>query len=71
MSKLTEIEKAVPHFSAEELAELERFVRTVRWAKEQSQKTSLRDIKPVSVGQVLGPIGTRAQWHDEMLEGRV
>lgn len=71
MSTLAEIEKAVPHFSAEELAELERFIRRARRAKEQSQKTSLRDIRPISVGQVFGSIGTREQWYDEMLEGRV
>jgi Cu2+-containing amine oxidase len=71
MSTLAEIEKAVPHFSAEELAELEQFVRKARRAKEQAKKPSLRDIRPVSVGQVFGSLGTRVQWHDEMLEGRV
>src|SRR5207249_874228 len=72
MSTLAEIEKAVPQFSAEELAELEQFIRKARREKERAQrKPSLRDIEPVSVGRILQPLGTRDEWYDEMLEDRV
>jgi hypothetical protein len=72
MSTLAEIEKAVPQFSAEELAELEQFVHKARLDKERAQrKPSLRDIKPVSVGRIRQPLGTRDDWYDEMLENRV
>lgn len=70
MSTLAEIEKAVPQFSAEELAELEQFIRRARRAKEHAQKPTLRDIVPLSVGRILQPLGTRDQWYDEMREGR-
>lgn len=71
MSTLAELEAAVPQLSAEELAELEQFIRKTRREKESAQKPSLRDIKPVSVGKILRPLGTRDEWYDEMLEGRV
>jgi hypothetical protein len=71
MSTLAEIEKSVSQFSVEELAELERIVRKARREKEQAQKPSLRDTNPVSVGRILKPIGTRDEWYNEMLEGRV
>jgi len=70
MSTITEIEKALPKLSAEELAKLEQFVQKARREKERSGKSSLREIKPVSVGKILRPLGTRDQWYDEMLEGR-
>jgi len=70
MSTLAEIEMAVPHFSAEELAELEQFIRKARREKQDAQRPSLRDIEPASVGRILEPIGTRDDWYDEMLEGR-
>ena len=71
VSTLAEIEKYISQFSAEELAELERIVRKTRREKEQAQKPSLRDTNPVSVGRILKPIGTRDEWYNEMLEGRV
>jgi hypothetical protein len=71
MSTLAEIEKSVSQFSVEELAELERIVRKARREKEQAQKPSLRDTNPVSAGRILKPIGTRDEWYNEMLEGRV
>jgi Cu2+-containing amine oxidase len=71
MSTLAEIEKSVSQFSAEELAALEQIIRKARRAKEQVQKSSLRDANPVSVGKILKPIGTRDEWYSEMLEGRV
>lgn len=85
MSTLAEVEAAVPQLSAEELAELEQFIRKTRREKEQAQRPSLRDIQPVSVGKIysaldlppldlgrtLIPLGTREEWYDEMLEGRV
>jgi hypothetical protein len=70
MSALAEIEKAVPQFSVEELAELEQFIRKARREKEHARKPSLRDIVPLSVGRILQPLGTRDQWYDEMREGR-
>jgi TATA-binding protein-associated factor Taf7 len=71
MSTLAEVEAAVPQLSAEELAELEQFIRKTRREKENAQRPSLRDIKPVSVGKILRPLGTRDEWYDEMPEGRV
>ena len=71
MSTLAEIEKSVAQLSAEELAELELIIRKARRAKEQSQKPSLRDTNPVSVGTILKPIGTRDEWYSEMLKGQV
>jgi TATA-binding protein-associated factor Taf7 len=71
MTTLAEIEKSVSKFSAEELAELEQIIRKARREKEHAQKPSLRDADPVSVGEILKPIGTRDEWHSEMLEGRV
>ncbi len=70
MSTLAEIEMAVPHLSADELAELEQFIRNARREKERAQRPSLRDIEPASVGRILEPLGTRGDWYDEMLEGR-
>jgi len=71
MSTLAEIEKFVSQFSAAELAELEQIILKARREKEQAQKPSLRDTDPVSVGTILKPIGTRDEWCNEMLEGRV
>jgi len=70
MSTIAEIEKAVPQLSAEELAELEQFIRKARREKERARRPSLRDIEPMSVGRILQPLGTRDQWYDEMREGR-
>ena len=70
MSRITEIEKAVPQLSAEELAKLEKLIRKTRRQKENAGKLSLREIEPVSVGKILQPLGTRDQWHDEMREER-
>ena len=63
--------KIVSQFSAEELAELEQIIRKARREKEHAQKPSLRGADPVSVGEILKPIGTRDEWYGEMLEGRV
>jgi Cu2+-containing amine oxidase len=65
-----EIEKAVPQLSAEELVKLEQVIRKTRREKEKVRKPSLRDIEPVSVGEILQPLGTRDQWYDEMREAR-
>ena len=54
-----------------ELAELEQIIRKARREKEHAQKPSLRDADPVSVGEILKPIGTRDEWYSEMLEGRM
>ena len=70
MSTIGEIERAVPQFSAEELAALEQLIHKARRDKERVRKPSLRDISPVSVGRILEPLGTRAEWYDEMREGR-
>lgn len=70
MSTIAEIERAVPHLSAAELAELEQFIRKARREKERGRKPSLREIKPVSVGRILQPLGTRDQWYGEMREER-
>jgi hypothetical protein len=69
MSTLAEIEDVVPQLSAEELAELEQFIRKARREKERARRPSLLNIAPVSVGRILLPLGTRDQWYDEMREG--
>ncbi len=70
MSTLAEIEMAIRTLSAEELEELEQFVRNARREKERASRPSLSDIEPGSVGKILEPIGTRDDWYNEMLEGR-
>ena len=71
VSTLAEIEEAVPLLSQDELTELERFVRLTKRTKAAAQPHSIMDIKPSSLGKMLRPLGTREEWHDEMLEGRV
>jgi hypothetical protein len=71
MSTLTEVEAVVPQFSAKELAELEQFVRHIRLKKTQGSGRSALDLPPLDLGRMLKPLGTRAEWYDEMLEGRV
>jgi Cu2+-containing amine oxidase len=71
VSTLAEIEKALPQLSVEELAELEKFVRNAKQARTAGAGHSVFDIKPSSLGQMLRPLGTREEWYDEMLEGRV
>ena len=71
MSTLAEIEEAVPHLSAEELAELERFVRKARQEQDGRRPHSVLDLKPVHLGEMLRPLGDREEWYDEMREGRV
>jgi len=60
----------VVRFSAEELAELEQFVRRTRLEKLQGKGQSALDLDPLDLGQMLQPIGTRSEWYTEMLEGR-
>jgi len=71
MSTLAEIEKAIPQLSVEELAELESFVRQAKRAKTAPQTHSVMDMEPLNLGRMLRPLGTREEWYDEMLEGRV
>lgn len=71
MSTLAEVEAAVATFSPEELAELELFVRMTKKAKSAKGRHSVMDIKPSHLGKMLRPLGTREEWYDEMLEGRV
>ncbi len=70
MSTLAEIEEVVPRLSAEELAELERFVRQARRSKAKAAGVSVFDLPPLEVGAMLRPLGDREEWYDEMLEGR-
>ena len=70
MSTLAEIEKAIPHLTASELAELEQFIRQARQEKVVVPGHSVLDIKPSNLGEMLRPLGTREEWYDEMLEGR-
>jgi hypothetical protein len=67
MSTLAEVQKALPLFSADELAELELVIRKTRRKKEEIRQPSLGDIRPVSVGSILRPLGTRTEWYEEML----
>ena len=71
MSTLAEVEAVIVNFPADQLAELEQFVRKTRKEKAASEKPSLRDLEPVSVGKILRPLGSRDEWYDEMLEERV
>ncbi len=71
MSTLAEVEAVVPQFSAEELAELERFVRKTRLTKTKGGGHSALDLPPLDLGQMVKPLGARQEWYDEMLEGRV
>jgi hypothetical protein len=71
MSTLAEIEAAVPKLSAEELAELERFVHAERRKASSSQTHSVLDIPTVSVGRILRPLSPEDDLLGEMLEGRM
>lgn len=71
MSTLAEIEEAVPKLSAEELAELERFVRKAKRSRPVPAAPSVMDAAPLDLGTMLRPLGSREDWYDEMLEGRV
>jgi hypothetical protein len=71
MSTLAEIEQAIPQLTADELAALERVVRRAKEARKSGGGHSIFDIKPSHLGQMLRPLGTREEWYDEMLEGRV
>ena len=71
MSTLAEIEAALPQLTGGELAELEQFIHEVRREKATAIGHSIMDIKPSSLGKMLGPLGTREEWYDEMREGRV
>lgn len=70
MSTLAEVEAAVPQFSAEQLAELEQFIRQTRLKKTQANGRSALDLPPLDLGRMLKPLGPRQEWYDEMLEGR-
>lgn len=70
MSTLTEVEAVVAQFSAEQLAELEQFVRQTRIEKTRGEGRSALELPPLDLGRMLQPLGTREQWYDEMLEGR-
>ena len=71
MSTLAEIEEAVPQLSADELAKLERFVRNARRGKARETGVSAFDLPPLDLGRMLRPLGSREEWCDEMMEGRV
>jgi hypothetical protein len=71
MSTLADVEAVVVQFSAEQLAELEQFVRQTRIEKTQGGGRSALDLPPLDLGRMLQPLGTRDQWYDEMLEERV
>ena len=71
MSTLAEIEAAIPQLTASELAELEQFVRRTKRGKAVEPRRSVLDMKPSNLGKMLRPLGTREEWYDEMLEGRV
>jgi hypothetical protein len=68
MSTLAEVEAVVPQFSAKELAELEQFIRQTRLKRTRANGHSALDLPPLDLGRMLKPLGTRAEWYDEMLE---
>lgn len=71
MNTLAEVEAVVPSLSAEELAKLERLVRDARLTKTKGVGRSALDLPPLNLGRMLKPLGSRVEWYDEMLEGRV
>jgi hypothetical protein len=71
MKTLADVEAVVPQFSAEELAKLERVVRQTRLKKTQGRGRSALELPALNLGQMLEPPGTRDEWYDEMLRGRV
>jgi len=71
MSTLDDIENIVAQLSPEELAELERVIRQLRLQKTRSGGQSALDLPPLELGHVLQQLGTREEWYDEMLEGRM
>ena len=71
MNTLAEVEAVVPKLSAEELAELEKFVRNARLTKTKGDGRSALDLPPLDLDRMLKPLGSRVEWYDEMLEGRV
>ena len=71
MSTLSEIEAAIQQLTASELGELEQFIRRVKREKAAEPRRSVLDMQPLNLGEMLRPLGTREEWHDEMLEGRV
>ncbi len=70
MNTLAEVEAAVPKLSAQELAELERFVRNARLTKAKGGGPSALDLPPLDLGRMLKPLGARVEWYNEMLEAR-
>lgn len=71
MSTLAEVEAVVPQFSLREPGELEQFVRQMRLVRMKSNGESALDLPPLDLGKMLASLGTREQWYDEMLEGRM
>ena len=71
MSTLAEVEAVARQFSTDELAELERFVRNARLRKAKGSGHSALDLPPLDLGRMLNRLGTREEWYDELLGGRV
>lgn len=71
MSTLAEVEAVIANLPADQLAELEQFVRKTLKEKAISERPSLHGLESVSVGKILRPLGSRDEWYDEMLEERV
>jgi hypothetical protein len=70
MSVLHDIETMMAHLSPEQLAQLEQLARQKRLDKLERRETSALDLPALDLGEILQPIGSREQWHEEMLEGR-
>jgi|SRR6056297_2411660 len=62
MSVIHDIETMMARLSPEQLAELEQLARG---------ETSALDLPALDLGKILEPVGSRDQWYDEMLKGRV
>jgi hypothetical protein len=71
MSTLAEVEAAVTTFSIDELEKLEGLIRRQRRERTGKDGRSPLDLPPIRLGEMLKPLGSRDEWHDEMLEGRV
>jgi len=71
MSEINDIETMMGRLSPEQLAELEQFARRERLEKIARGDRSALDLPALDLGKILEPVGSRDQWYDEMLKGRV
>ncbi|MCB1227319.1 MAG: hypothetical protein KDK99_15985 [Verrucomicrobiales bacterium] len=67
MSKLAEIESAVPDLGLQELVHLEQLVRETRLRRERKTRPSALDLPPLTLGKVLRPLDADDDLLEEMI----